>query len=109
MLELLPVAPVVTGEVLPCIVLSAWLAAQRLLSSLRSTHQGNRVMWGISMDSCDPALPSTQHYRDGPLAGGGSALVPKRCRLYYRMYSLMECQQASHAPLLPLVPSHPLL
>lgn len=92
-------APVVIGEVLPCIVLSAWLAARRLLSSLRSTQQGNRVMRGISTDSCDPALPSTQHYRDGR--------VPKRRRLYYRMYSdgVPTGSSRSPAPSGPIPPA----
>lgn len=94
---------------MPCIVLSAWLAARRLLCSLRSTQQGNGVMLGISTDSCDPALPSIQHYREGPITGGGSALVPEHHHLYYRMYTLIGCQQAPHTPPLPPAPSHPLL
>ena len=106
-LELLPVDPDVLrrGFAMHC----AWLAARRLLCSLRSTQQGNRVMLGISMDSCDSALPSIQHYQEGPIVGGGSALVPKHHHLYYFLYTLIGCQQAPHAPLLPPVPSHPLL
>lgn len=91
---------------MPCTVPSAWPAARRLLCALRNTQQGNRVMLGISTASCDPALPSSQHYREGPFVGTGRVLVPEHHRLYYRMRTLAGCQQASYAHWPPPAPSH---
>lgn len=108
-LELLPVDPVVIRRDFAVHCPQCLAGCSEAALSLRSTQQGNRVMLGISTDSCDPALPSIQHNQEDPIVGGGSALVPQRHHLYYRMHTLIGCQQAPHAPLLLPAPSHPLL